>query len=344
MASRSGVGSRRCLRAVAFHLSATLVLAFALERSARAATPPPVAVRTVEDLHEGCPKSPSLAERLTARLERIHEAEDGEPAVRVEIRVERTGNLSHGVLTLDVGNERAEREAVSPSCEEVLAALAVMAAIGLDEGVLPSPDPLASPPPPAPPVRLRREAPVPIAPRSAPTRRRDEGPPELSLGTGLEISANRSLIVMPTLFGALRFRAALGPTLWLGVGRSFSEHFATRQGSASVRWSEVLFGACAAIVRVSTLRVGPCVNAEVGRLDAVVEPPLPFRSQSRWWVTAGASARLSWQVHPAFSFEVNGGARLPVVRDQLVFEPATVVYEAPAVVPFAGAAFLAHLP
>ena len=343
MASRGGIGSRHCLRAVAFLLSATLAFAFALERSARAAPPPPVSVRTVEELHEGCPKSPSLAERLTARLERVHEAEDSEPAVRVEVRVERSGNLSHGVLTLDVGSERAEREAVSPSCEEVLAALAVMAAIGLDEGVLPPPAPVASPPPSAP-VRGRRESPVPIGPRSPPSRRRDDGPPDFSLGTGLETSANRSLVVMPTLFGALRFRRALAPTLWLGVGRSFSERFATRQGSASVRWSEVLFGACAAIVRVSSLGVGPCVNAEIGRLDAVVDPPLPFRSQSRWWVTAGASARLSWQVHAAFSFEVNGGVRLPIARDQLVFEPATVVYEAPAVVPVAGAAFLARLP
>jgi hypothetical protein len=85
------------------------------------------------------------------------------------------------------------------------------------------------------------------------------------------------------------------------------------------------------------------VMTNVGRLDAVVEGPLPFRSQSGWWVAPGASARLSWQAHSVFSFEVYGGARVPLLRYQLFFEPATAVYQAPAFIPFAGAALVLHL-
>ncbi|MBN9163504.1 MAG: hypothetical protein J0I07_21240 [Myxococcales bacterium] len=311
---------------------------------ARAETPRPIAVRTVERLHEGCPKSPPLAERLTARLERIREAADSEPAVRVEIRVERRGDLSHGTLALDVGDERAEREASSPSCEEVLAALAVMAAIGLDEGALRTPAPPApSLTPLLPPARSQPEARAVVEASPAPSTARSGRSLELSLATGIEASANRSLIVMPMLFGEVRFRGALAPAVRLGVGRSFQERFVTPDGTANVQWSELLLGACAEVLRVRALGVGACAEGEVGRLDAAVDAPLRFRSESRSWVAAGASARLSWQAHPAFSFEVSGGARVPVLRYQLFFEPATVVYDAPAVIPFAGAAFVAHL-
>jgi hypothetical protein len=110
-----------------------------------------------------------------------------------------------------------------------------------------------------------------------------------------------------------------------------------------VQWSELLLDVCVELFRVDALRVGPCVNGEVGRLDAVVKAPLQFRSQSRWWVTAGGSAKVAWQLHRRFSVELSGGARVPVLRHRLFFEPSTVVYEAPAVVPFVGAAFVAHL-
>ncbi|MBX3207139.1 MAG: hypothetical protein KF764_18980 [Labilithrix sp.] len=343
--SPSGVDRPRRAGSAACLAGLMLASLFAPSGDARAATPRPIAVRTVETLHDGCPTSPSLAERLTARLERIHEAAENEQAVRVEIHVERVGNLSHGTLALDVGDERAEREASSPSCEEVVAALAVMAAIGLDQGVLPPPAPAASPPTP----RLRpprsrpdeRERVLDVPPAPAPARSR--GSPRLSLATGIEAASNRSLIVMPMLFGEVGFRTTFAPSVRLGAGRSFQERFVTRQGTASVQWTKLLLGACADALRAGALRLRPCVEGEVGSIDAVVDAPLPFRSQSEWWGAAGASARLSWQAHSAFSFEVNGGARVPLLRYQLFFEPATAVYQTPALIPFAGAAFIAHL-
>jgi len=307
-------------------------------RLARAEEPPPILVRTVESVHDGCPTAPSFAERLTGRLARIHEAAESEAAVRVEIRVERAGNLSHGKLALDVGNERAEREASSPSCEEVLAALAVMAAIGLDEGTLPA---APAPPPPEgrPPHRQRGVLPAVPAPVSEGARGTR---PTVAFGSGLEVSANRAPVIVPTLFGEVGLRVKYAPSLRLGVGRSFSQSFATRRGTASTRWSEVLFDACVTVLRREPLRLGPCISGEVGAMEAVVEAPLPFRSQRRWWVTTGASARLSWRVHPRLSLELEGGARVPLVVDKLFFEPDTVVYVPPVLVPFTGAAFVSR--
>jgi len=36
--------------------------------------------------------------------------------------------------------------------------------------------------------------------------------------------------------------------------------------------------------------------------------------------------------------------RAPLIRNELLFEPATLVYEAPRVVPFLGGALVGHLP
>jgi hypothetical protein len=335
-------GRRQCFRALPLVAGMTLASTFALERSARAEAPSPIAIRTAEELHEGCPRSPSLVERLTARLQRIHEAADDENAVRVEIRVERIGGLSHGRLTLGVGSDRAEREASSPSCEEVVSALAVMAAIGLDEGALPAP---AGPPTPSvvTPARPPPKAPALVAARPAPSKPRGDAYPALSLATAIQSSANRAVILMPALSGEIGFRSVLAPSIRLGVGRSVPESFVTPQGAARVQWTELLLDSCVELFRVETLRAGPCLNAEVGRLDVVVRAPLQYRSQSRWWVTAGGSAKVSWQLHRRFSLELSGGVRVPVIRDRLFFEPSTVVYEPPAAVPFAGVAFVAHL-
>ncbi len=334
-------GWRQRTRAVALVTSAMSIVFVSMlaPRSARAdepASPPPIAVRTFESVHEGCPTGPSFAARLTDRLARIHEASETEPAVRVEIRVERTGDLSHGRLALAVGDERAERDATSPSCEEVLAALAVMAAIGLDQGTLPTPSlPEARPP------RRERDVP-PVVPAPLPETSLWTHP-TVRFGTGVEVSANRATVIVPTLFGEVGLRSKYAPSLRLGAGRSFSQSFATRRGTASTRWSEVRFDACVTVLRrPEPLRLGPCISGEVGRIDTVVEAPLPFRSKPRWWVTTGASARLSWRVHPRMSLELEGGARVPVLVDRLFFEPDTVVYVPPALVPFAGAAFVSH--
>ena len=56
------------------------------------------------------------------------------------------------------------------------------------------------------------------------------------------------------------------------------------------------------------------------------------------------AARVAWRPLRALSFEIIAGARVPLIRNELFFEPLTLVYEAPFVVPFVGTAVLAHLP
>ena len=330
--------------------------------TARAEDRPDIPVRVTEEVHEGCPRSPTMLGRVRARLARVRPAAEGEPAIDIDVRVERRDGVSHGTVALVGGGERAERTASSASCERVLAALAVMAAIGLDERHVPeSPAPAPSPPPapdesatvPAPPAgEPPLIAPSPRAgarPKTAPEHAAPPTPPRpthfgVAMGTSLEASANRAAVVTPAVFGQIVLPLRFEPFLRLGFARSFQQKAVSARGIAALAWTEATIAGCGDLVRHATLRAGPCVNAEAGALEADVVEPLPARGRSRLWLSAGASARVAWRPLRALSFEIIAGARVPLIRNELFFEPLTLVYEAPFVVPFVGTAVLAHLP
>lgn len=290
--------------------------------------------------------------RVRARLARAREAVDGEPAIEVEVRVERRDGVSRGTVALIGEDERTERMASSPSCERVLTALAIMAAVGLDEGMAPAPAPApdesvtelpapAGEPPPIMPTPSTGSAPANIA---IPRARRRAPHVGVSLGSSLDFSANRAAIVTPGVFAQLAFSGRFEPLLRLGFARSFRDEVVSVRGSAGLVWTEGTVAGCGGLLRHSTLRAGLCLNAEAGTLQAIVNEPLPSRGRTRPWISAGASARLAWRPLSALSFEIVGGARVPLLRNQLFFEPLSLVYEAPAVIPFAGMAVVAHLP
>lgn len=301
--------------------------------------------------------------RLHTRLPRVREAAAGEPAVQIHVRVERRGGMSHGTITLVAGGERAQRAASSVSCDRVLAGLAVMAAIGLEGGDVPSPPvPESRPavPEPSPPVPEPRP-PIPEeealgAPPTSSTHGRETGHRQddrspsaprprygVGFGTSVEVSANRSAVVTPRVFAQLTIPSSLAPFLRLGVGRSFRSNTVSAWGTVGIQWSEATLLACADILRQEKLGLAPCLNADAARLEAVVIEPLPSRTRSALWLSAGSSVRLAWRPLPAVSFELFGGARIPLIRNQLLFEPATLVYEAPLIVPFLGAGVVAHV-
>jgi len=187
-------------------------------------------------------------------------------------------------------------------------------------------------------------------PRTAPLRHPPRGSSEprprigIALGTSVEVSANRALVVMPGLFGQVGFPGRFAPLVRLGVRRSFREDTVSRFGTVGLQWNEVALTGCGDLVRQPTLRVGPCLNAEGGVLEAIVIEPLPSRARAAVWLSAGAAARISWRPLRAMSFELLGGVRAPLVRNELLFEPAMLVYEAPRIVPFLGGALVGHLP
>lgn len=289
---------------------------------------------------------------MLARLEthlgpgRLDRAEADEPAMGLDFRIDRRDGVSHGTLTLVVGGASVERAASSRSCADVVAALSMMAAIAIGEEAALAPAAPPEEPRPIPrPAATRNAKPTKEKRASAPAPRADAV--KTSAGAGVEINGNRGAVPMAKWFAQVHFPGApFQPTVVLGLARSATERIRSPRGAIAVRWSEISVDGCVDLVRAGALGGGPCINVDAGALEATVIAPLPARAFSYLWLSAGASAKIAWRVLPALSVELAAGARVPLVRSELFFEPDTdaVVYRAPVIVPFTAAGFVAHLP
>ncbi|AKV03303.1 hypothetical protein AKJ09_09966 [Labilithrix luteola] len=324
---------------------------------AAAAEPSAVALRLSESAPEGCPKTPSLRERLATHLGRIHEveAQSEEPAIDLVFRVERKNGLNLGSVRITSAGVSVERSASSTSCEDVYAALSVMAAIAIGEereahpldargpSEPPGAEPTTEAPrPPTVPPPAERVARV-VGPVASPSMAKRI---EVGFGAGPEVNGNRGLVLLSTWFAQISVPFGLDPTLRVGLARSTREHVSSPRGGLDIRWSEVTFAGCATLLRQGALRVGPCVNVELGRLEASLLPPLDARQFSYLWLTLGGSVRVAWQPVRQFSIELTSGVRAPLLRKELYFEPYAepVAYRAPALSPFMAVGIVAHLP
>lgn len=160
----------------------------------------------------------------------------------------------------------------------------------------------------------------------------------------MDLSVNRAAVAMPGVFAQVHLPLPTAPFVRIGFARSFWNDLRTARGDVGVRWSEATLTACSDLFHQETVGAGPCLDAEAGRLEAVVVAPLPALARATEWFSAGVAGRLAWRPLGSLSLEVMGGVRVPLVRAQLLFEPAALVYDPPIVVPFLSTAVVAHLP
>ncbi len=294
-----------------------------------------------------------MRQLLETQLGHVRDARLDEPAFDVGLRIDQRSGISHGTLTLVVGGVSVERTVSSPSCADVIAALTMMAAIAIGEeaALAPSPEQSAVAPPPGLEVQTREtppKRPNPEQPKrtAAPNMQRREDHLRVALGAGIEVNGNRSGVFLATWFAQLMLPARFDPAFRLGVARSTTERASSSRGVIAMQWSEITFSACVDLLNERRLRVGPCVNLEAGQLGATVVAPLPARTSTYPWLTAGGCASAAWRLLPHFSVELTTGAHVPVVRPELFFEPRTetAVYRTPGVLPFGTAGIVAELP
>jgi len=339
---------------------------------ASAGEPLAVPVRISEVTHAGCPKEPALRERLEVHLGHIRAPAEGEPAIDLAIEVEKRGELSIGTLTLTAAGASVQRAASSTSCEDVLAALTMMAVIAIGEQaerLSPEPSKEAGAPSSAEPPERQgpqgRRGPAHAHPPTASTSRRGTNVPSkpearpvrpstaassksvsFALGSGVELNDNRGPVVLGTWFAQITFPAPFDPALRVGVARSTRERASIAPGAIAIRWSELIWAVCADVHRDRGFRVGPCLNGELGSLQASVIRPLPAHDVPSPWFSLGASAKATWRILPPLDVEVMAGVRAPILRRELFFEPLDylLAYRAPMLVPFADLGFVVHLP
>jgi len=323
--------------------------------SARAQVEEVEAIRVVVAASRDCAADGGFAEQMFARTRRARPATMGDGSAReFDVSLRNVGKRVEGRLTIRASDgTMSDRRVTGRSCGDVVAALALVAALIVDPQAstkpvaaltIPAPAPAAPsvptplPPPvptPPPPVMARVEVTSLPTPVPAVARWRFESDVGASVRTG---------IASEPAFGA---QAGLGlaqrSTSWaaLSVRTSFlvaqAEDATTREGTARFRWVLGRVGACVGGPRFANrLDVRGCAFTEGGALLAdgiAVENP---QSIVRPWVASGLGARIGWHITDRFGLEVEVAGLVPMLRDTFAFGPPSgmptlVLPEVPAV-------------
>ncbi len=297
----------------------------------------------------GCPSADSFVRELLARAPRARLALPGEHARTLVARVRPAPGrgLEGSLVVREPAAPTTERVVRAESCDEVVTALAVIAAVVIDpvtartgtvETTAPSTDAKPSADDGAP-------APTPVAPARPPLVPTPEsvsgGPAErrrwtISAGLGGGIvagSAPTVLLSVPVFVEVSQDgRDMVSPSVRLRFERTFTS--SNSEGGAFLRTggaTDLCPIALALALAARSLRAQPCMRAELAALSAKGRGVDPVRSDVRPWFAVGAVARVRIELAPPVFVELEASALVPAVRDRFYVEPFAVVYRAPAV-------------
>ncbi len=289
-----------------------------------------------------CPDGAAFTREVLARAPRARAAGPAERARALIARVKPGGGHGYdGVLIVrDTGGTTTERAVHAPSCDELVTALAVIAAMVIDPmtaktgaidagsaladattdgaepadaGVAPEPVPVPAPAPEPAPEPVRREA------------------WEISAGAGVGViggSAPTLFFSVPVFFEVSRNGAGLvDPAFRMRFERTATA--ASESGAFTRTGGSVDF--CPIALRARSLRAQPCARVELAALAVSGRKVEPIRSNLRPWFTLGPVARVRLELGSPVFVELEGALLLALVRDRFFVEPGTLIYRAPLV-------------
>jgi len=209
------------------------------------------------------------------------------------------------------------REVAGQTCEGVVSALALIAALAVD--------PLAADPSqlPARPVDAPVPSPAPASDDGAHVGATSAARMVVATGVdgGMVVGLFPKAAPLVSLFADahLERSSPLAPSARFSLSGAVSSSVAAPPGSATFRWIAGALDACPLEIRlVSALRVTPCAFVELGVLTgsgAGVELPAV---EKRRWVALGGSARLAWLLLGSLFVEARGRLEAPLSRDTFV--------------------------
>jgi hypothetical protein len=288
----------------------------------------------------GCPAESDFVALVHARTDAEFTRGSGAPRATVRASSELDGFSGRLELVSRDGSEMI-REVSGATCEGVISALALVAALTLDAAAMSAsldqePLPPLSRPAEETPPRAEQAAPPPPAPWVAP-RSSDAPPWRLGLGAGAAtvggfapgVALAGSVFVDITLD-----RATLPVSFRLDATRVFPEDTAYPWGTGSVDMLGGGVQACALRWPLGQrLAMRPCAAAAVGKLDTAGRLTSgSSRNEEHLWTSVAAAFRMEWRATSHWQFEASFGPVFPLTRYSfIVASPDTLYYRSPAV-------------
>jgi hypothetical protein len=283
----------------------------------------------------GCPDATAFRTELRARNRRLRA---GKRVVGdLGVTVSEVGNrLSASLVVRSGGKVIGTRRVEGETCKDVIVAIALAAALDLDALAESTPEvaPLGptesstSSPPPPPPV-----------PKPAWAWQFGIGA-HASLTTGV---ANAPLIGVPGFIDlGTRPRGLVSPSLRLVFEGTESGSVPEAVGALRFTWFIGALEACPLRWGSPLVALRPCARLEAGVLRGTPEQVSFGHEVTQPWVSGGIVARAEWVPIPLIFFEIEGGARVPFLREQFVFLPGETLYRVPPVSPLVEAGVGVH--
>lgn len=310
-----------------------------------------------------CPSGAAFFGEVRARTDKVRSATEGEPARVLRVEVQEGAKDSQGSLVV-VGADGAAssvRRVRATTCDDVVRALALVAALAIDPEaktaprVAPSPLPQApdaEPPPSATAPATAVDAGAPEAATSPPPRTTARTTPtatpklpeppeppaktEISLGLGVGLEGATVLEARPSPVLVLGFDVArnrlLAPWLALRLARSFEGEAATAAGTAKLVFSSAALEGCPLRLRLAEpLALSPCARVAFGFVEAEGAGISTPASALRGWGDVGMHARAALHLAGPVHLDGHVGARVPLFRDTYFVDAGTTLYEIPRV-------------
>ncbi len=306
----------------------------------------------------GCPTAERFAAAVRARSPRIALVTEG-AALDLEVQIGRQGPRAVGRLVVRAANAaETRRQIAGETCADVAAALAFIAAVTADPGVVlrvpaggstefPAAPAGAAPdasPSPAPPAAGADDSTLTRAPSTSPSQPaskslpRDAAPAfRASAGVHAELKGgltSSSLLSIPFFVEVAVERPgsfAVAPALRLRFDHAEGAAAGTDKGGGSFAWTTFGLDACPVRWSWGRARLTPCGRVGAGVLLAAGVDVQPTRDATRAWVTIGPLLRGRLGLAGPLFVELEVGAFLPLVRDRFFLEPNRALFRAPIV-------------
>ena len=301
------------------------------------------------DAPDGCSGAEAFYSSLRSRTDRVRRADGNGPRTTLQIRLTRVHGQVVGELRMvDDRGGTDTRKVQGASCDDVVQALSLTAALALDPSALisaPATTPALDSPAtaaPTPPVAVPAavEQPTPSATATAEAVRPQRPVPAIEFSVG---PVGTTLLVGSfspgVTLGARRTLAEEGvfrPTLGMAVAYARNDVFAS-PSVARVSLAGLASTVCPLRWTASILTIEPCALVLTGWLSATGRQITQTNTVDRLWLSAGGTVRTTAFVGLGFSLELEAGVSAPLLKRRFFTTvPSNVVAETPTLSPIVG--------
>jgi hypothetical protein len=325
----------------AYRTAWRLLLALVVARTAFADEAPSLTTDVTYEAPPQCPDAREFQRGIDARVGKAPRDAAARELRRLSVRIELRDDGFTGFLRAqDVDGSETSRQVSVSTCNELVEALAFLAALAM--GVAADPMLAATATPEAPPA----VTPPPVAKASA-----SHSPPfhpwrfEAGGEAAMTGLVGPGVRFLPEPFIEVRHDVTSNGarTGWLSAVRLSFDRVGSSTlgpamgGTATLTLTAGRLDACPLRVPFpGRLSIAPCVGVRVGILEGTGNNIIHASQQAKGWLSVDAMARFEWEALDWLVFEGQGGPIAPLFRYEYYFGPNKTLYNVPAIGGFAG--------